>query len=205
MSCTGLCCNLKFAEKLICCNQGRGHNGSTVPYMASIRNLASHWCGGALVAPQLVVTAAHCVDRKSSGSLRGKNPWVHIGGGPINSIKDIDVRSLSPLLWIGIAHSHAEYWLYIFYIANHLCRFVLILDHLEVGKKNRCKEALTIDIVSRRASSDVEHFRYREHALCYLRIYALKRGDFMYRSVLGLKHSFIQCGQAMFPRVMILP
>ncbi|KAG1657263.1 hypothetical protein FOA52_010834 [Chlamydomonas sp. UWO 241] len=47
------------------------------PYMASLRTSSgSHFCGGSLVTPGVVVTAAHCLDQQDPAM---RYPTVHIG------------------------------------------------------------------------------------------------------------------------------
>ena len=50
------------------------------PYMTSIKSLTGHVhiCGGILIDPQYVLTAAHCIAATSW------NPYVHIGAHHVN-------------------------------------------------------------------------------------------------------------------------
>lgn len=49
------------------------------PWQASLHFKRSHTCGGSLVAPDIIVTAAHCFPKESSDSLVLSNWRVYIG------------------------------------------------------------------------------------------------------------------------------
>ncbi|KAL4647313.1 transmembrane protease serine 13-like [Arapaima gigas] len=49
------------------------------PWQVSLHYLGSHTCGGSLVAPDFIVTAAHCFPRSSSG-YSDPNNWQVYGG-----------------------------------------------------------------------------------------------------------------------------
>lgn len=61
------------------------------PYMASLRTpqSRSHFCGAALIARDLLVTAAHCVDRRLAGTV--PLPHIKIGGSLLDDDPDAEV------------------------------------------------------------------------------------------------------------------
>lgn len=56
--------------------QGKPAEEGEFPYLVSLRSLGNHFCGGVLIAPNVVLTAGHCIVTKS-GSRRA--PDVSIG------------------------------------------------------------------------------------------------------------------------------
>lgn len=51
------------------------------PYMVSLRNNGFPYCGGTLIAPQWVLTAAHCVNGRSASALTAVIDQAQIAGG----------------------------------------------------------------------------------------------------------------------------
>ncbi|KAI1903866.1 hypothetical protein AGOR_G00031630 [Albula goreensis] len=75
---------------LACTDCGRQQSSSRIiggsvaqlgqwPWQVSLHFYRSHTCGGSLVAPDFVVTAAHCFPRKTTASLVPSN-WLVYGG-----------------------------------------------------------------------------------------------------------------------------
>lgn len=83
-----LCVFHKFHEWLVGFWLQTGDNvpPGRLPYFVSLRTIGtfSHFCGGILVYPQIVITAAHCVDSLSSSNSGVSEPIAVIGSQGIN-------------------------------------------------------------------------------------------------------------------------
>lgn len=59
------------------------------PHQISLRYYNSHICGGSIIGPTKILTAAHCVEGMSPRNLKVATGTVQINGGEIHSIAKI--------------------------------------------------------------------------------------------------------------------
>ena len=63
---SGICDDSCIRPKIL---DGHSASPGDWPWMASLQENGEHFCGGVLVAPDVVVTAAHCVEYESAGGF----------------------------------------------------------------------------------------------------------------------------------------
>ncbi|XP_035712092.1 trypsin-7-like [Folsomia candida] len=65
------------------------------PYQVSVQSYGSHMCGGSLISPNRVLTAAHCTDGQSAGTLTVRaGSSYHIAGGQVLRVKNMPASAL---------------------------------------------------------------------------------------------------------------
>ena len=71
---------------------GQYANQGQFPWMADLRESGSHACGGALIAPEWVITAAHCLDNVAVNTHKVRLNSINTNG-PLNTAGGIEVQS----------------------------------------------------------------------------------------------------------------